>query len=181
MQSALKPHAFESRRHVVNWNDEWGDRDLWRSASEFFELASADDVTANQVVEGVQNIIKRDASQTGLHVLGYVLATATATATQAFHLQLAAYETMLMWYSPKDFVNRLILLPYFESYWQHAASNFRFEFRMPNLTIPSIQEALKASEPDRIRAILSAASGAFHISGSDEALRRLNQLKPDAK
>jgi hypothetical protein len=160
--------------------DESGDRQLWQAAFEMFEMTSKNQTNAEQLLLRVREIEGQDESQVALRVLGYMLATRHASVDEAIHCHLSCIDILMKWFDPTGTVHQLILLPYIESYWKRAASEFRFTFLAPDLTISAIEAAMTAPESDRIRAVLSAAVGGFRIRGLEEAVRNLQKPIPKA-
>ena len=155
--------------------DQWGDRDLWQTAAELFELSSVERTNAEQILARVRRIEGRDEGRTALRVLGYMLATWHACADEAIHCQLGCIDVLLQWFGPEEPAHHIILAPYVESYWRRATGECRFEFRSPDHTIAAIEAAATAPESKRVQAILSAAAGGFRIRGLGDVLRRLRE------
>jgi hypothetical protein len=130
-------------------------------------------MNAYQIEARVQAIEGEDERATALKVLGYVLATWHANSEEAIRFHLSIIEVLFRWFPAGESVRRLILTPYFESYWLHAARNRRFSFRAPDVTVAGIETASITSEADRIRAVLSAAANGLNIRGAQEVLQRL--------
>jgi hypothetical protein len=159
-------------------DDEWGDRQLWGIAAEFFELSSKELANAEQILARVRAIRSEDERRTGLGVLGYLLATWHASPEEAIHYQLACISFLLEWVKNREVVHRLILMPYVESFWQRAAKESRFAFRSPDLAVAAIEAAVRVPEAKRVQAILMAAASGFRIRGLQDVLHTLQGLIP---
>lgn len=151
--------------------DELGDRQLWQTAAELFEL-SATGANARQVIAHTR-AVNDDERANAVRAIGYLLATWQASPDEAITCQLSIIELVFRLYSAEGPVRRRILMPYIEAYWRHVAQERRFTFRAPELTVASIQSALAAPEPDRIHAILSAAANGLQVRGAHEVLQRI--------
>jgi hypothetical protein len=157
-------------------DDEWADRGLWRTTAEFFELSSADCTNAQQLFARV----RQDEGKTAQQILGYVLATWHAGPEEAIHCQLACIDVLLRLFSRTESVRDLILVPYIESYWRHAAQECRFAFRSHDLTVAAIEAAVTVPKAKRIQAILVAAASGFRIRGLEGELCKLRKALSEA-
>jgi hypothetical protein len=158
--------------------DEWGNRELWQTVEQLFEISSVETSNAAEILASGRTIKGQGDEKTTLRVLTYVLATWHANPHDAIHCQLACAETLLSWFDPLESVYRLILLPYLESYWQRIVNECRFRLRSPDLTVAGIEAAMSVSETKRAQTILCAAAGGFHIQGLGEALSALHRTLP---
>lgn len=134
--------------------DEYGDKILWQTVAELFELAAGANRNPSPIISHIRTIQGNGEREISLRILGHVLATAHASPEEALSYQLAMIETLVRWYSNREGVQKLVLVPYIESFWRHAIHNCRFAFRAPNLAVAEIESALNAPESERIYALL---------------------------
>jgi hypothetical protein len=153
--------------------DPSGDRELWRTASEFFAVSSVESTNTTQIVGRLVKIEGDGEKEIAIRILGYVLCSWHASPDEAMASHLGMIETLLRWFSPGESVYRLILMPFIECYWRYIAEHRRFALRAPDLVIAALESAARTSERDRVYAVLSAAAGSFRIRGAQEILQRL--------
>jgi hypothetical protein len=156
--------------------DEWGDHELWRTAAQLFESSSVANTNAHQIIERARAILGNDERAIALRVLGHVLATWHASPDQAILCQLSVMELLLKWFRSGEPIRHRVVIPCIESYWQHAAREQPFAFRVPGLTIPSIEAAAATPEDARIPAILSAVANGLGVPGAYEILQRIRAI-----
>ena len=143
----------------------------WAAAAEFFDWAAEESPNAITFLNRVHRL-DGDAF-TNLRVLGYVLATWHAGVSHALHCQLATVELLHTWYRANDPVRRQVLLPYFESFWRHAARHARFMFRTPGRTAAAIEAAADGPEAGRIPGVLLAATEGIPVNGLETTIKWL--------
>ena len=140
------------------------DPEMWRASAAFFDLASEEQGNATPFLGRVRTIQGTDEAASALKTLGLILATPSASLSEAMHCQLTCVNKLLRWFLPHDTVYRLLMLPYIETFWQKAVDERRFLFRSPDVTCPAILAAIAEPEARRARAVLLAAAHGFEIS-----------------
>jgi hypothetical protein len=153
--------------------DQWGDRELWNTAAEFFALSSVENTNASSVVAVIERIKGDSEREVALRILGYILCSWHASPGEAIGFHLGMSETLLRWFSPGEAVYRLVLMPFIECYWRYTAEQRRFALRGPDIVISALDSASQAPERERVYAVLSAAAGGFRVRGASEVLQKL--------
>ncbi len=152
-----------------------GDQELWRVANELFELSSVESTNTARIVACINGIEGDGEREVALRILGYVLCSWHASPSEAVRAHLGMSETVIRWYAPGGETYRLVVMPYFESFWRSTAENRRSALIAPDVVNAALESASQTPERERVCAILSAAAIGFRIRGGNEVLQRLRQ------
>lgn len=155
--------------------DPLGDQELWRTAEEMFTLSSVDRTNTTGIADRIKAIEGDNERAAAIRILGYLLCSWHAGPSEAIAAHLGMSETLLRWFSPGNATYRLVVMPYFESYWLSTAERRRAAITAPDMVYAALASASHGPQRERVYAILSAASLGFRIRGASDVLQRLRQ------